>query len=56
MAFVRVSSFDDPNLATPQLTVYASRAPRWARLDRSNPVFQEMMQGGPEAALAEARK
>jgi hypothetical protein len=56
MAFVRVSSFDDPNLATPQPTVDASRAPRRTRLDRSNPVFQEMMQGGPEAALAEARK
>lgn len=52
MTFVRVSSFDDPNLASPQMTVYASRAPVWARVDSSHPVFQEMMEGGPQAALS----
>lgn len=53
MAFVRVSSFDDPNLAAPQMTVYASRAPAWARIDTEHPVFQEMMEGGPQAALSQ---
>jgi len=51
MAFVRVSSMDDPDIAAPQITVYASRAPGWARIDSDNPVFQEMMEGGPQAAL-----
>lgn len=53
MAFVRVSSMDEPDLAAPQMTVYASRAPAWARPDRSRPVFETMPQGGPESVLAD---
>lgn len=51
MAFVRVSSMDEPDHATPTMTVYASRAPSWALLDRSHPVFEEMPQGGPESVI-----
>lgn len=53
MAFVRVSSMDDPESAVPGMTVYASRAPSWAKLDDSHPVFALMPQGGPEAVLAD---
>ncbi len=53
MAFVRVSSMDEPELAVPDMTVYASRAPSWAKLDESRPVFALMPQGGPEAVLAD---
>lgn len=53
MAFVRVSSMDDPEQAPPTMTVYASRAPSWACLDRSHPVFEIMPEGGPESVLSE---
>lgn len=53
MVFIRVSSMDDPERAVPQMTVYASRAPSWARLDHSHPVFETMPQGGPESVLSE---
>lgn len=53
MAFVRVSSMDDPERAAPTMTVYASRAPSWARLDRNHPVFETMPEGGPESVLSE---
>lgn len=52
MTFIRVSSLDDPGAVEPQMTVYASRAPAWASLDRSKPVFDVMPEGGPQAALA----
>jgi len=52
MVFVRVSSLDDPNRVAPQMTVYASRAPAWAHIDRSHPVFAGMVEGGPDAVLA----
>ena len=45
--FIRVSSLDDPDAIAPQMTVYASRAPSWAILDTSHPVFQEMPPGAP---------
>lgn len=47
MAFIRASSLDDPDLIAPQMTVYASRAPQWARLDPAGPVFDTMPPGGP---------
>ncbi len=47
LAFVRASSLDDPDRISPQMTVYASRAPSWAKLDDELPIFQEMMEGGP---------
>lgn len=49
---IRVSSLDDLNAVEPQMTVYASRAPTWAPLDRSKPVFEVMPEGGPQAVLA----
>lgn len=49
---IRVSSLDDLNAVEPQMTVYASRAPSWAVLDRSKPVFEVMPEGGPQAVLA----
>jgi hypothetical protein len=52
MTFIRVSSLDDPDAVEPQMTVYASRAPAWATLDRSKPVFDEMPEGGPQEVLA----
>jgi len=52
MTFIFASSLDDPNTVTPQMTVYASRAPAWAQLDRSKPVFDTMPEGGPAAVLA----
>lgn len=49
---IRVSSLDDLDVVEPQMTVYASRAPAWAPLDRSKPVFEVMPEGGPQAVLA----
>ena len=53
MVFVRVSSLDDPDAVEPQMTVYASRAPAWAMLDRTRPVLDEMPEGGPQRVMAE---
>lgn len=53
MTFIRVSSLDDPDAVEPQMTVYASRAPAWATIDRSKPAFDEMPEGGPQAVLTE---
>ena len=33
LVFVRASSLDDPDAITPQMTVYASRAPGWDRIE-----------------------
>ena len=41
MTFVRASSLDDPDAVTPQMIVYASRAPSWDRLE-GMPSFPEM--------------
>ena len=51
MMFIRASSLDDLDQVSPQMTVYASRAPRWAMIDTTLPVFQEMPEGGPAAVL-----
>ena len=53
MTFIRASSLDNPDAITPQMTVYASRAPAWAPLDHSKPVFDVMPEGGPQAVMAE---
>lgn len=42
MLFVRASSLDDPELFEPRMTVYASRAPGWTRIDEALPAFAEM--------------
>lgn len=44
MVFVRASSVDDPEVLTPQMVVYASRAPSWDHVDPSLPAFAEMPQ------------
>ncbi|MGX1306405.1 hypothetical protein AB7M35_001125 [Amorphus suaedae] len=53
LAFLRASALDDPDLVAPQMTVYASRAPGWAHVDRSRPVFDTMPEA-PPAAFAQA--
>lgn len=53
MAFVRASSLDDPNSVTPQMIVYASRAPTWDKMDPALPSFAEMPEDGPAAAVAD---
>lgn len=52
MPFVRASSLDDPNAITPQMIVYASRAPVWDKMDPELPSFAEMPEGAPASALA----
>lgn len=42
MSFVRASSLDDPNDFNPQMAVYTSRAPSWAKAPESLPAFDEM--------------
>lgn len=54
MTFIRASSLNKPSAITPEMTVYASRAPDWAVLDTGKPVFDIMPEGGPEAVLAES--
>lgn len=41
---MRASSLDDLEIAKPQMIVYASRAPSWARLDPDLPTYPEMPQ------------
>jgi hypothetical protein len=53
MVFVRASSLDNLDRVEPQMTVYASRAPAWAPIDKSKPVFGTMPEGGPAAVLAD---
>lgn len=51
MIFLRASSLDDPDQVTPQLIVYASRAPKWDVMDASLRSFPEMPEGGAQAAM-----
>jgi hypothetical protein len=37
LVFVRAGSFDDPNLAPPDMTIWTSSAPRWACFDADLP-------------------
>ncbi len=37
LIFVRVGSFDDPNRATPAMTIWTSSAPHWASIDNDLP-------------------
>lgn len=53
MAFVRASSLDDPNVVSPHLVVYASRAPAWDHIDPALPSYPEMPQGGPRSVEAD---
>jgi len=37
LIFVRVGTFDDPDLANPAMTIWTSSAPRWACIDAELP-------------------
>jgi hypothetical protein len=37
LIFVRVGTFDDPNLANPAMTIWTSSAPGWACIDEKLP-------------------
>jgi hypothetical protein len=50
MIFPRVSSLDDPNIISPQMIVYASRAASWDHMDPSLPAFAEMPDDNPLAS------
>jgi hypothetical protein len=41
LIFVRVGSFDDPNLAKPATTIWTSSAPRWACIDAELPQVEK---------------
>jgi len=55
MVFIRASSLDDPDAVTPSMVVYASRAPKWDKMDPSLPSFAEMPEGGPDKIIANAQ-
>ena len=37
LVFVRVGTFDDPNVAEPAMTIWTASAPRWACIDAALP-------------------
>src|SRR5947199_745888 len=47
LIFVRVGTFDDPNLASPAMTIWTASAPRWACIDAALPRVE--MQPPPAA-------
>jgi len=53
MAFLRASSLENPDAVTPQMIVYASRAPSWDKMDPDLPSFAEMPDAGPAAVMAD---
>ncbi len=55
MVFPRASSLDDPEIAKPQMVVYASKAASWDYVDRELPSFSEMPEGGPQQVIADAQ-
>jgi hypothetical protein len=54
MVFPRASSLDDPEIAKPQMVVYASRAPSWDHVDPELPAFPTMPEGGPHKVMADS--
>lgn len=52
LTFPRASSLDDPEIATPMMVVYASRAPSWDPAAAGLPAFAEQPEGGPEVLAA----
>lgn len=42
MIYLRASSLDDPEVFSPQMIVYASRAPSWDHMDSALPSFATM--------------
>lgn len=55
MVFTRASSLDDPEIARPQMVVYASRAPSWDYVDPELPAFSTMPEGGPRQVMADSK-
>jgi hypothetical protein len=53
MVFLRASALDDPEIARPEMVVYASRAPSWDITDPALPHFPEMPPGGSKQAVDE---
>ena len=51
LVFPRASSLDDPNVITPGLIVYASRAAAWDHLDPALPAFPEIPEGPPQSVI-----
>jgi hypothetical protein len=47
LIFLRASSLDDPDRVTPQMIVYASRAPKWGVMDASLPSFARFPESVP---------
>jgi hypothetical protein len=54
MVFPRASSLDDPEIAKPQMVVYASRASSWDHVDPELPAFPTMPEGGPHKVMADS--
>ena len=52
VCFPRASSLDDPDVITPSMVVYASRAASWDHMDPDLPSFDTVPEGGPEAVVA----
>lgn len=47
LVFVRASSLDDPDIAQPQMVVFASRAASWDHVDPALPAFAKMPETMP---------
>lgn len=56
VVFLRASSLDDPEIATPQLVVFTSRAPSWDYMDKALPAFPLMPDGSPRNVTAQTPK
>ena len=54
VVFPRASSLDDPEIAKPQMIVFASRAPSWDHVDPELPAFPTMPDGGPRQVIADS--
>ncbi len=52
VCFPRASSLDDPDVVSPSMVVYASRAVAWDYMDPELPSFDTVPEGGPEAVVA----
>ena len=53
MVFPHASRLDDPDIVTPSLVVYASRAPAWDLVDPALPAFDEMPDGEMAREMAQ---
>jgi len=47
--FIRASSLDDPEIYSPQLSVFTSSSPTWGRIDQNAPAFEGMPPNVPGA-------